>query len=107
MGRHFLPDPTSNVLKSWDIEYFTPGVFKEMMKRTLDINMNPKQLAAVISQFDTKGNNSVDTKKFLTYYTRLGKELRQMDKQMHNERQREYEYKREKEAERKKKMANL
>jgi hypothetical protein len=47
--------PGAPTLEAWEVHTFTPGVFKEMLKRTFNIILSPKQLAGVIRQFDTNG----------------------------------------------------
>jgi len=99
--------PGAPNLDAWNVHTFSPGVFREMMKRTFNVQLKPKQLASIIRQFDTNDDGQVRTKDFMLYFMNLGKELRQMDKTVHAERQRMYEEKEQRAKERKKKMLDM
>jgi Ca2+-binding EF-hand superfamily protein len=99
--------PGAPNLDAWSVHTFSPGIFREMLKRTFNLQLKPRQLASVIRQFDTNDDGQVRTKDFMLYFMNLGKELRQMDKTVHAERQRLYEEKEERTKARKKKMAEM
>jgi hypothetical protein len=55
--------------------YLTPGMFREVMKRTFNILFTPNELAAMIAEFNN-GNGNIDTSKFLVTFIKIGSEER-------------------------------
>jgi Ca2+-binding EF-hand superfamily protein len=91
-------------LSAFDVHTMKPGVFKEMLKRAFNINLNPKQLAATVKQFDPEDKGVAQTKDFLNYFRQLGTELRQAEKAKHMVQQQKDEERRERNRARKKKL---
>lgn len=85
--------------------YLTPGMFREVVKRTFNIVLTPSELAAMIAEYDN-GSGNVDTSKFLVSFIKLGHEEREKRKAMQIEKQRNMDAVREKAEEMKKKEAD-
>ena len=92
-------------LDSFNSKYFTPGVFRETIKRTFNILLTPNELAAMIAEFDN-GSGNVDTQKFLVNFIKMGQDEREKRKLMQLEKQRNENAVREKVAEEKKRAAD-
>ncbi len=50
----------------------TPTVFKEQLKRTFSIQVNPGELAALVAYFDIDGDHTVDCCEFLNCFFKIG-----------------------------------
>ncbi len=48
----------------------TPGIFREMLKRTFNLILPRKELGALIKYFDSDDSGTVNNKEFLTYFSR-------------------------------------
>ncbi len=64
--------PSALNLDGFEAKYLSAGVYREMMKRTFNVKLDPLELAAVVKKFDTAENGSVDTTEFLKEFNRLG-----------------------------------
>jgi Ca2+-binding EF-hand superfamily protein len=62
--------PSSLSLDGFNSTRTTPGIFREMLKRTFNIILPAKELGALVKFFDTDGTNTVNNSEFLTYFTR-------------------------------------
>ena len=47
--------PASVSLEGFDVKYMKPGVFREMLKRTFNLHLTPKELGAAVRTYDTHG----------------------------------------------------
>lgn len=56
--------------------YLTPGIFREMLKRTFNIFLTGKELGAMVKYFDEDDRGEVSCKSFLVYVGRTGAEER-------------------------------
>jgi Ca2+-binding EF-hand superfamily protein len=92
-------------LDSFNLKFFTPGVFRETIKRTFNIILTPNELAAMIAEFNN-GAGNVDTQKFLVSFIKMGQDEREKRKLIQLEKQRNMNAIREKVAEEKKKAAD-
>ena len=63
-------------LKGFDGAVMEPTVFKEQLRRTFSIKVNPAQLGAFVKFFDLDGDNTVDCAEFLTQFFKLGLECK-------------------------------
>jgi hypothetical protein len=68
--------PSSMSLDGFCSTYSSPGIFREMLKRTFNITLPAKELAAVINFFDTKKDGNIDNDEFLTFFRRASTEGR-------------------------------
>jgi Ca2+-binding EF-hand superfamily protein len=92
--------PGCVALDAFDAAYLTPGTFREVVKRTFNLVFEPKELAAVIAQYDN-GRGNVDCSKFLVNFIRVGAEEREKMKVIMLEKQRKDDELRRSEHERK------
>lgn len=91
-------------LEAFDAQYLTPIVFREIMKRTFNISLAPKELACLIEDFDN-GQGNVDCQSFIISFIKLGAEERAKFKLVMLERQRANDVLRRTEHDRKMKEA--
>jgi len=83
-----------------------PGEFRELVRRTFNVALTPTELNAIVAEYRfDKAAKTIDTKKFLNFFTKLGFELRAKTKQQTLEKQRRDEAEREKERQRKLRLA--
>jgi Ca2+-binding EF-hand superfamily protein len=68
--------PGAVQLDAFDAEAMLPHIFKEQLKRTLNLKVTPKELGALMSYFDPQGVGSVKCSEFLIEFFRLGFEQR-------------------------------
>jgi Ca2+-binding EF-hand superfamily protein len=66
-------------LDAFDAKFLTPGVFREVVKRTFNVLWTSEELAAMVAEFDNGGGN-VDTSKFLVAFIKMGAEERERRK---------------------------
>ena len=79
-----------------------PGEFRELVRRTFNLPLTPTELNAIVSEYRyDKNAKTIDTKKFLNFFTKLGFDLRATTKQKALEKQRRDEAEREVERQRK------
>jgi len=64
--------PSSMGLDGFDGKFLTAGVFREMVKRTFNVQLNPKELAALVDDFDTDRNEKVNCTEFLKCFFKMG-----------------------------------
>lgn len=64
--------PASVSLDGFSCTYLTAGQFREMIKRTFTINLNGRELAAMLQFFDADKNGTITCEKFLTKFFRIG-----------------------------------
>ncbi len=62
--------PSSLSLDGFAATYTTPGVFREMLKRTFNLILPSKELGALVKFFDTDNCGKVNNHEFLTYFSR-------------------------------------
>lgn len=63
--------PNAMSLEAFEVETLKPGVFREMLKRVLNVRLSDRELAALIDEFND-GNNCVYCPKFLVKFTQTG-----------------------------------
>lgn len=79
--------PGSVSLDSFHAKFLTPGVFREVVKRTFNLIWTAEELAAMVSVYDN-GRGNVDTSKFLVAFIKMGSEERERRKAVQLEKQR-------------------
>lgn len=79
--------PGCVALDAFDAAFLTPGMFREVAKRTFNLVFEPKELAAMINQFEN-GKGNLDCQKFLVHFIRVGAEEREKAKVIQLEKQR-------------------
>jgi len=52
-------------LSAFEVDSLNPAEFREMLKRTFNIKVTPRELGAMVTYFDTKSKKSVDCAMFL------------------------------------------
>jgi hypothetical protein len=57
----------------------SPGLFREMIKRTFNVALTGKELGAVVNTFDEAGDFEINCKAFLVFFARAGVEERSKD----------------------------
>jgi Ca2+-binding EF-hand superfamily protein len=57
----------------------TPGMFREMVKRTFNVIFTGKELGVIVNMFDEDGVFEISCKAFLVFFTRMGIEERFKD----------------------------
>lgn len=62
--------PSSLSLNGFNSVRTTPGIFREMLKRTFNLILPPKELGALVKFFDTDNSDTVNNNDFLTYFSR-------------------------------------
>lgn len=62
--------PSSLSLDGFCSVFSTPGIFKEMLRRTFNLVLPQREAVAVISYFDSEGNGTVNNSDFLTFFRR-------------------------------------
>jgi hypothetical protein len=62
--------PSSLSLDGFNAIKTPPGLFREMLKRTFNVLLTPKELGAVVKHFDVDNSNEVDNKSFLNFFSR-------------------------------------
>jgi len=63
--------PSSMSLDGFEGSYLTPGVFREMLKRTFNIKLDPGELGAAVKFFDSDGDGTINTAEFLKHFFKL------------------------------------
>ena len=64
-------------LDAFNAKYLTPAEFREQLKRTFNITLLPKELAAIIDDFCNGGlDQNVQSQKFLNTFLKLGSDER-------------------------------
>lgn len=74
-------------MEAFDAAYLTPGMFREVLKRALNLVFEPKELAAIVAQYDN-GRGNIDCAKFMVNFVRVGAEEREKFKVIMLEKQR-------------------
>ena len=93
-------------LDAFNAKYLTPGEFREQLKRTFNIALLPKELAAIIDDFCNGGlDQNVQSQQFLNTFLKLGSDERDKKHRMELTRQRREESYRKNEHERAMKAA--
>jgi Ca2+-binding EF-hand superfamily protein len=87
--------PSSMNLSAFDVKFLTPGMFREVVKLTFGLVLNPKELGVVIKKYDPSNSGVITSAVFLTQFLRLGIELRaeEYQQQLNESRQAEAELK--------------
>jgi len=62
--------PSSLGLDGFDGSDLSPGVFKEMCKRTFNMKLTNKEVAALLDIFDKDGDRKISTSEFLNHFFR-------------------------------------
>ena len=57
--------------KAFDSASLNPSQFKEMMKRTFNVHLNPQELGAMVTYFDTEMTGSVSCVHFLNCFVQM------------------------------------
>lgn len=69
--------PASPSLQGFEGGRMTAGVFRDLVRRTFNLWLTPKELCAIVNQFKHKDDKKmIDTKKFLIHFMRIGFEGR-------------------------------
>ena len=90
--------PSSMGLEGFQGATMTPGVFREMLKRTFNMKLSNKELAALINEIDQDGDREISCQEFIRSFKRVGFEQRstflseQLDKQRSDNYEREQEH---------------
>jgi Ca2+-binding EF-hand superfamily protein len=63
--------PSAVSLDGFQGSNLTPGVFREMLKRTFNIKLSPGELGAAVKFFDSDGDGTIDTAEFLKHFFKL------------------------------------
>jgi Ca2+-binding EF-hand superfamily protein len=92
--------PGSVTMEAFDAAYLTPGMFKEVLKRSLNINFTEPELASMLSEYDN-GRSNVNTQAFMVSFIKLGTDERDKVKAIQLTKQRRMNYLRKTEHERK------
>lgn len=74
-------------LTAFEAKFLTPLVYREVMKRTFNIALAPKELAVMVSDFDN-GDGNVHCQNFVVYFIKLGADERNKFKLIMLEKQR-------------------
>lgn len=74
-------------LTAFEAKFLTPLVYREVMKRTFNIALAPKELAVLVSDFDD-GNGNCHCQNFVVYFIKLGADERNKFKLIMLEKQR-------------------
>ena len=93
--------PASVGLEGFSTAFLEPGAFREMIKRTFRITLNPRELAAMLTMFDADKNGNIKSEDFLTRFMRIGLDARYEFKTASIEKQRKAAKEAKKESERK------
>jgi Ca2+-binding EF-hand superfamily protein len=64
--------PSSMSLHAFETTKMIPSVFREMLKRILNMKLNNKEFGGIVKYFDTDNSNTVDCAEFLTKFTTIG-----------------------------------
>lgn len=79
--------PSAPSTKAFDINGIKPATFREMLKLTLNLRVDPKELGAILKEFRSDIENDIPASDFLKYFLRIGFEAR--DKARLEQRQRQ------------------
>lgn len=93
--------PSAPSTAGFNVNAVRPGVFREMLKLTLNLRVNPAELGAILKEFRPDIGEEIPASDFLKFFYRLGFEARDHDRQLQRKRQEEIEKKAEEEAQRK------
>jgi len=83
--------PAAMSLSAFDGASMTPAVFREMLRRTMNINLTNKELGALITVFDKDGDKTVDCAEFMVKFTTLGFNERDRVRQENRRKKAEHE----------------
>ncbi|KAJ1442366.1 hypothetical protein B484DRAFT_66814 [Ochromonadaceae sp. CCMP2298] len=92
--------PGCVALDAFDASFLTPGMFREVAKKTFNIVFEPKELSAMLYAYDD-GHGNLSCAKFLVAFVRMGSEEREQQKGVQLEKQRQENYMRRSEHDRK------
>ena len=82
-----------------------PHVFKEQLKRVLNLQVTPKELGALMSYFDKNGDGMISCPEFLIQFVKLGFEERSRRKAEWKKHEDELQHAKRRELERKQTLA--
>lgn len=71
--------PAAMSLDGFEQKTMEPTVFREMIKRTFGLVLEPEELGALIHFFDQQNKGSINSYNFLTYFLKLGITERERD----------------------------
>lgn len=74
-------------LDAFDVKYMPPGEFREVLKRTFNVVLPPKELSAIVREYENE-DGYVESKSFLNFFLKLGVEARDKKKLIQLEKQR-------------------
>jgi Ca2+-binding EF-hand superfamily protein len=80
--------PASISLDGFETKTLSPGIFREMIRRTFNIHLTPRELAAMLTLFEADKNGNIETRNFITKFMRIGLDERYKFKTEMIERQR-------------------
>jgi len=63
-------------LAGFDQKFVSPGTFRELVKLTFNLILNPKELGAIVDYYDPDRSGIIESNKFLQQFLRLGIRLR-------------------------------
>eukprot|EP01038_Epipyxis_sp_PR26KG_P006779 gene6779-9286_t len=78
-------------LDAFNTKYLTPSVFREVCKKTFNIQLTNQELTSIIYDFND-GNGNLDCQSFIIYFTKLGNDERHKIKIIQLEKQRKLNF---------------
>jgi Ca2+-binding EF-hand superfamily protein len=72
--------PSCVSLSGFDVVVLTPAEFKELMKRTFNVNFSPGELAAAFTHFDPYKSGKLISKEFVSHFLKVGVAERSKDR---------------------------
>ena len=64
--------PASVSLEGFDAKFLKPSVFREMIKRTFNLQFTGKELGAAVKTFDKTGDGTINCRDFLVHFNQIG-----------------------------------
>jgi Ca2+-binding EF-hand superfamily protein len=98
--------PSAVSLEGFDAQFLTPGVFREMLRRTFNMSLTGKELGAAVKTFDKTGDSTIPCRDFLVHFFQIGYAERNRDRLSQMAKQRELDTIAEQERHRKLKAAD-
>lgn len=83
--------PSAPGLEGFSCKNLQPTVFREMVKLTFNLKLNPKELGVIVKRYDVRGERVVDCGEFITDFLRIGFEIRNEQAEAQRIKQREEE----------------
>lgn len=64
--------PAAMTLDGFEEKHLKPHVFREMLKRTFNLNLSPEELGAIIHYFDKNNTGEIISQDFLIHFLKVG-----------------------------------